>query len=128
MAAQSSKSMAGVIIMAGAIVTGAIIMAGAIIAIGETSLPNGNLSGRSRLSLAAFSFERSYLGHGPTQKPPRFPSTACAVALRLPGGLQRRAVLERSPSLPSHRTQCLHGMGIPMRCQLCRGQRIPDDL
>jgi hypothetical protein len=36
-----------------------------------------------------------------TQKPPRFPSTACAVALRLRGGLLRRAVLERSPSLPA---------------------------
>jgi hypothetical protein len=34
-----------------------------------------------------------------TQKPPRFPSTACAVALRLPRGLLRRAVLERSLSL-----------------------------
>ena len=33
------------------------------------------------------------------QKPPRFPSTACAVALHLRRGLLRRAVLERSPSL-----------------------------
>jgi hypothetical protein len=33
------------------------------------------------------------------QKPPRFPSTACAVALRLPRGLRRRAMLERSLSL-----------------------------
>ena len=34
-----------------------------------------------------------------TQKAPRFPSTARAVALRLPKGLLRRAVLERSLSL-----------------------------
>jgi hypothetical protein len=34
-----------------------------------------------------------------TQKPPRFPSTAYAVALRLPRVLLRRAVLERSLSL-----------------------------
>jgi len=34
-----------------------------------------------------------------TQKPPRFPSTAFAVALRLRGGVPRRAVLGRSPSL-----------------------------
>jgi hypothetical protein len=34
-----------------------------------------------------------------TQKPPRLPSTARAVALRLLRGLPRRAVLERSPSL-----------------------------
>jgi len=33
------------------------------------------------------------------KKPPRFPSAACAVALRLRRGLPRRAVLERSPSL-----------------------------
>ena len=41
--------MAGAITMAGAIVTGAIIT------IGETSLPSGDYSGRSRLSPAAFS-------------------------------------------------------------------------
>jgi hypothetical protein len=34
-----------------------------------------------------------------TQKPPRLPSTARAVALRLLRGLPRRAALERSPSL-----------------------------
>jgi hypothetical protein len=34
-----------------------ITMDGAIIIIGETSLPSGSHSGRSRLSLAAFSFE-----------------------------------------------------------------------
>jgi hypothetical protein len=33
------------------------------------------------------------------QKPPRFPSTARVVELRLPRGLLRRAMLERSPSL-----------------------------
>jgi hypothetical protein len=38
-----------------------ITMDGVIITIGETSLPSGNHSGRSRLSLAAFSFEPSCL-------------------------------------------------------------------
>jgi hypothetical protein len=52
--------MAGAIIMAGAIVTGAIVTGAIImvITVGETSLPScGDYSGRSRLSLAAFSFE-----------------------------------------------------------------------
>src|SRR4029077_58554 len=68
MIAQSSKSMAGaitvaeVITMDGAeVITmdggGGLTMEGVIITIGETSLPSGNHSGRSRLSLAAFSFE-----------------------------------------------------------------------
>jgi hypothetical protein len=51
--------MAGAITVAEVITTDgaeAIIMDGAIIAIGETSLPSGNHSGRSRLSLVAFSF------------------------------------------------------------------------
>jgi hypothetical protein len=97
MAAQPFKSMAGAITVAEVITMDGvevITMDGAIITIGETSLPSGNHSGRSRLSLAAFSFEPSCLRHDHTQKPPRFPSTAHAAALRLPGGVPRRAVPE----------------------------------
>jgi hypothetical protein len=52
---QSSKSMAGAITMAGVITMAGAIVTGAIITIGETSLLSGDYSGRSRLSLAAFS-------------------------------------------------------------------------
>jgi hypothetical protein len=60
MIAQSSKSMAGAITVVEVITTDGvevITMDGATITIFETSLPSGNHSGRSRLSLAAFSFE-----------------------------------------------------------------------
>src|SRR3954454_15989645 len=67
-----------------------------------------------------------------TQKPPRFPSAACVVALRLRRGLPRRAVLERSPSLPpTGRTTFMNDAvdassheavdALPV----CRGQRYP---
>ena len=44
-------------------------------------------------------FHLSHYHDDHTQKPPRLPSRACAVALRLRRGLPGRAVLERSPSL-----------------------------
>jgi len=56
-----------------------------------------------------------------TQKPPRFPSTARAVAF-LRGGALRRAVLERGAS------SCLDALpqlGGLLRCQ-CVGSTIPD--
>jgi hypothetical protein len=69
-------TMDGVIIVAGAIVTGSRVIV---------------------LKEAASVWRLFHLSR--TQKPPRFPSTACAVALRLSRGLLRRAVLERGPSL-----------------------------
>jgi hypothetical protein len=51
-----------------------------------------------------------------TQKPPRFPSTACVVALRLHRGLPRRAVLERSPSLRATGRIAIIKMRQSMRC------------
>ena len=72
----------------------------------------GDYSERSRLGLAAF----SPLGH--TQKPPRFPSTARAVAF----AWRRRAVLKR-PCL-----SCLDARPSKrrwVRCQ-CVGPTIPD--
>jgi hypothetical protein len=62
---------------AGAItVAEAITMDGAIITIGETSTK------KTSFSLAAFSFwsQSVSAAHGHTQEPPRFPSTARAVA------------------------------------------------
>jgi hypothetical protein len=60
-----------------------------------------------------------------TQKPPRSPSTAYVVALRLRRGLPRRAVLERSPSLlATGRTAHILRGG---RCVACMsGPAIPD--
>jgi hypothetical protein len=95
--------------MAGAITVGevitmhgveAIIMDGAIIAIGETPLPSGNHAGRSRLSLATFSFEKL-----PWPQPH---AKAAKVSLDGPcrcvlcGGALRRAVLERGASSWTH--------------------------
>src|ERR1700756_2770427 len=105
MAAQSSKSMAGAITVAEVITMDGvevITMDGVIITIGETSLPSGNHSGRSRLSLAAFSFEPRCLRHDHAQKSPRFPPTACAVALRSPRGVPRRAMLKAVALIWTH--------------------------
>ena len=59
-----------------------------------------------------------------TQKPPRFPSTARAVALCLRGGLLRRAVLERSRAclpLDAQRPRWGAFGALPV----CRAQRTP---
>src|SRR4051794_28721349 len=68
-----------------------------------------------------------------TQKPPRFPSAACVVALRLRRGLPRRAVLERSPSLPPTGRTTFTNEAVDASSHeavdalpVCRGQRIPD--
>jgi hypothetical protein len=81
----SSKYTAGAITVAEVITMDGvevITMDGAIITIGETSVPSGNHSERSRLSLAAFSLREAAfaLATQRRKKPPRFPSTACAVA------------------------------------------------
>ena len=113
--------MAGAIVT-GAIVTGAIIM---VITVGETSLPScGDYSGRSRLSLAAFSFERRCLGCVATRESRQGFPRRLAVALRLRGGLLRRAVLEHSLAyLAMGRTPF---MRCPVRCQ-CVGPTVPDN-
>jgi hypothetical protein len=95
----SSKYTAGAITVAEVITMDGvevITMDGAIITIGETSVPSGNHSGRSRLSLAAFSLRESALATQRRKSRQGFPRRP--VPLRdLRSGLPRRAALEAKP-------------------------------
>ena len=78
---------------AGAITVAEVVtMDGAIIIVGETSPPGGDYSEESRLRLAAFLFEPSCLGCVATRKSRQGFPRRLAVALRLHGGVLRRAV------------------------------------
>src|SRR5216683_955046 len=62
----------------------------------------------------------------PHAKAAKVASTARAVALRLPRGLLRRAVLERSLSLLATGRKAFILMRRSDALPVCRGQRIPD--